>query len=62
MILLEPRGVQSGLQHINEIDLNDIQCYMMNGQSGAEMIDLVKQASKTHTLLVFSIPRSRWRA
>ncbi len=47
------RGVQPGMQHINEIDLNDIQCYMINGQSGAEMIDLVKQASKTHTLLVF---------
>ncbi|MCW3785480.1 polysaccharide deacetylase family protein [Plebeiibacterium sediminum] len=47
------RGVKSGMQHINEVDLKDIQCYMMNGQTGAEMIDLVKQATKTHTLLVF---------
>ncbi len=47
------RGVQSGMQQINEIELTDIHCYAMNGQSGNEMINLVKQAQKSNSLLVF---------
>lgn len=47
------RGVQPGLLHINTIDLNNINCYSMNGQSGEYMINLVKQAMETHSLIVF---------
>ena len=47
------RGVQPGLQHLNEVDLNNINCYGINGQSGDYLIDLVKEALESHTLLVF---------
>ncbi len=47
------RGVQPGLQHLNEVDLNDIRCYMINGESGDYLTALVKKAVESHTLLVF---------
>jgi peptidoglycan-N-acetylglucosamine deacetylase len=47
------RGVQEGLKTINTIDLNNINCFGINGQSGDYMIDLVKKAVETYTLLVF---------
>ncbi|GAT62526.1 polysaccharide deacetylase family protein [Paludibacter jiangxiensis] len=47
------RGVTPGLQHSNEVDLNDIRCYMINGEGGDYMTGLVKQALESHTLLVF---------
>jgi peptidoglycan-N-acetylglucosamine deacetylase len=47
------RGVQAGLQHLNEVDLNDIRCYMINGESGDYLTGLVKKAVESHTLLVF---------
>jgi len=47
------RGVMPGLQTINEVDLTNIDCYGINGQSADYMIGLVKQAMQSHTLLVF---------
>lgn len=47
------RGVMPGLQTIDEVNLTNIECYGINGQSADYMIDLVKKAMKTHTLLVF---------
>lgn len=47
------RGVQSGFQHIKEVNLNDINAFGINGHSAEYMIDLVKKAIETHTLLVF---------
>jgi len=47
------RGVTPGMLPINKVNLYDIPCYMMNGQSEDEMIALVKKAMQTHTLLVF---------
>ncbi len=47
------RGVGSGLQTIDQIDLDNIDCYAINGQTADYMIDLVKKAMQTHTLLVF---------
>ena len=47
------RGVSPGLQSIKQVDLTNIDCYMINGQSADYMIDLVKKAIQTHTLLVF---------
>jgi peptidoglycan/xylan/chitin deacetylase (PgdA/CDA1 family) len=47
------RGVTPELQTIDKVDLDNIDCYAINGQSAEYMIDLVKKAMQTHTLLVF---------
>jgi len=47
------RGVGSGMQSISQVNLDNIDCYAINGQSADYMIDLVKKAMQTHTLLVF---------
>lgn len=47
------RGVKPEMLPIEKIDLYNIGCYMMNGQSGDDMIRLVKQAMENHRLLVF---------
>ncbi|MEJ0102679.1 MAG: polysaccharide deacetylase family protein [Bacteroidota bacterium] len=47
------RGVNPEMLPPGKIDLYNIGCYAMNGQSGEQMIDLVKEAIAGHTLLVF---------
>lgn len=47
------RGVQQNLQHIKDVNLNDINCFYIDGHSSEYMIDLVKKAIESHTLLVF---------
>lgn len=47
------RGVIGEMKKINEIDLYNIGSYGINGQTGDELIALVKQAMETNTLLVF---------
>jgi peptidoglycan-N-acetylglucosamine deacetylase len=47
------RGVTGGMQTAAQVDLSNIDCYGINGQSADYMIGLVKQAMQTHTLLVF---------
>jgi peptidoglycan/xylan/chitin deacetylase (PgdA/CDA1 family) len=47
------RGVGAGLQAIAQVNLDNINCYFINGHSAEYMIDLVKQAERSHTLLVF---------
>ncbi|WP_052732208.1 polysaccharide deacetylase family protein [Hymenobacter terrenus] len=47
------RGVTPGLQTDAQVDLADVNCYPVNGQSGAYLIDLVQKAQQSHTLLVF---------
>ncbi len=47
------RGVTGGLQTPAQVKLDNIDSYMINGQPAAYMIDLVKQAQQSHTLLVF---------
>ncbi|UOQ77113.1 polysaccharide deacetylase family protein [Hymenobacter sp. 5516J-16] len=47
------RGVTAGLQPLAQVDLANINSYMINGQSGDYLINLVKQAQRSHTLLVF---------
>ena len=47
------RGVQQSFQHLNEVDLDDVNCFYIDGHSGEYMIDLVKKAIESHTLLVF---------
>ncbi len=47
------RGVRGGLQAAADVDLADINCYMINGQNAEYMINLVKKAKATNTLVVF---------
>ncbi|MBN1408056.1 MAG: polysaccharide deacetylase family protein [Calditrichaceae bacterium] len=47
------RNVNAILQSINEINLFDIPSYLINGESGEEMIKLVKNAMENNALLVF---------
>jgi peptidoglycan/xylan/chitin deacetylase (PgdA/CDA1 family) len=47
------RGVKPEMLPIDKIDLYDVPCYGINGQTGDELIALVKQAMASHTLLVF---------
>lgn len=47
------RGVKPEMLPIDKINLYNIGCYMINGQTGDQLIALVKQAMATHTLLVF---------
>jgi len=47
------RGVKPEMLTIDKIDLYNVSCYGINGQSGQELVDLVKQAMSNHTLLVF---------
>jgi peptidoglycan-N-acetylglucosamine deacetylase len=47
------RGVQEGMKHVKEIDLTNINCYFINGHSGEYLVNLVKKAMVSQTLLVF---------
>ena len=47
------RGVTGGLQTAAQVKLDNVDCYGINGQNGQYMLDLVKQAQQSHTLLVF---------
>jgi peptidoglycan/xylan/chitin deacetylase (PgdA/CDA1 family) len=47
------RGVRGVMPTIAEVDLSDFPGLMVNGQSGEELIQLVKQAEQKGALLVF---------
>jgi peptidoglycan/xylan/chitin deacetylase (PgdA/CDA1 family) len=47
------RGVNAGLQMAKQVNLDNIDCFMINGQSADYMIDLVEKAKQSHSLLVF---------
>ena len=47
------RGVTEGLQTADQVKLDNIDCYPISGQTAEYMIDLVKKAQQSHTLLVF---------
>lgn len=47
------RGVERKMQRIDEIELFDIGSFMINGATGEELIDMVKEARASNTLLVF---------
>lgn len=47
------RGVAPAMQTIDKVDLYNVDCYGINGETGEQLINLVKQAMQTHTLLVF---------
>lgn len=47
------RAVRSEMHPITQIDLYNVDCYAINGESGAQMIELVKKSMQTNSLLVF---------
>lgn len=47
------RGVNSELPEINEVDFSNIGSYMIMEKSGDELINLVKEAMKKNSLIVF---------
>jgi len=47
------RGVKSEMLPIDKIDIYNVGSYMINGQNGQHLIDLVKKAMETNTYLVF---------
>ena len=46
------RAVRSQMHKINEIDLYNVDCYMVNGETSEQMIEWVKKAAETNSLLV----------
>lgn len=46
------RAVRSEMHKINEVDLYSIDCYMVNNHTGGQMIEWVKKAMETNSLLV----------
>lgn len=47
------RGVRSAMNTIEKVDLENIDCYMINNNTAEYMIGLVEEAKKTNSLLVF---------
>ena len=47
------RGVKAEMLPIDKIDLYNIGCYPINGETGDQLVALVKKAMESHTLLVF---------
>jgi sialate O-acetylesterase len=47
------RGVRSGMHKYNEVDLYNIDSYMINGESSGKLVELVRKAMETNSLLVF---------
>jgi len=47
------RGVNPEMLSIDKVNLYDVGCYPINGQSGDEMIALVKQAMEKKAMIVF---------
>jgi sialate O-acetylesterase len=46
------RAVRHEMHKINEVDLYNVDCYAVNGESGNQMIEWVKKAIQTNSLLV----------
>ena len=47
------RAVRSQMHPINGVDLYNVDCYAINGETGDQLIELVKKAMASNTLLVF---------
>ncbi len=46
------RAVRNQMHKINEVDLYNVDCYVVNGETGEQMIEWVKKAMETNSLLV----------
>lgn len=47
------RAVRHQMHTLKDVNVMDFDCYGINGETGKQMIDLVKKASETGSLLVF---------
>ena len=47
------RGVRSAMNNFLTVDLSNIDSYMINGESGEQMIQLVRKAIESNSMLVF---------
>jgi peptidoglycan/xylan/chitin deacetylase (PgdA/CDA1 family) len=47
------RGVTAGMKQAGQVNLNDINSYFVTNESAEQLINLVKKAMASHTLLVF---------
>jgi len=47
------RGVKGAFVNKDSVDLYNVDCFVMNGQSGAQLIELVKKAMQSNRLIVF---------
>jgi len=47
------RGVEPAMPVLRQVDLDNVPSYLINGQSGAQLIELVRQVQQRHGLLVF---------
>lgn len=47
------RGVEDGMPMPGEVDLDNINAYAIDGETGDQMIAMVKKAEQKHSLLVF---------
>jgi sialate O-acetylesterase len=47
------RAVRHEMHPLGEVDLYNVDCYAINGEMGAQMIDLVKKSMESGKLLVF---------
>jgi peptidoglycan/xylan/chitin deacetylase (PgdA/CDA1 family) len=46
------RNVRNAMHTIDKVDLSDVDCYMVNNHTAGQMIDWVKRAVETNSLLV----------
>ncbi|HTB24368.1 MAG TPA: polysaccharide deacetylase family protein, partial [Puia sp.] len=46
------RAVRNEMHKINEIDLYNVDCFVVNGESGVQLIEWAKKAMETNSLLV----------
>lgn len=46
------RAVRSQMHKLNEVDLYNVDCYMVNGETSTQMIEWVNKAMETNSLLV----------
>ncbi len=46
------RAVRNEMHKINEIDLYNVDCFVVNGENGAQLIEWAKKAMETNSLLV----------
>jgi peptidoglycan-N-acetylglucosamine deacetylase len=46
------RAVRNEMHKINEIDLYNVDCFVVNGETGAQLIEWAKKAMETNSLLV----------
>lgn len=49
---LAARAVRKEMHKINEVDLYNVDCYMVNGETGPQLIEWAKKAMATNSLLV----------